>query len=143
MEGDGTWEICIGTGSGEVRLEQTKTVEAGQRITLCLDTAVLGDTGADYLKLCVKPVSGDGTGKLCLYGVWGESDTMDDSTLAAHLRSIRRSDTVGEQADVPTVDLAWVFVICAIVIFSITIAVILGKRQEEEPSEQSRAGKTK
>lgn len=131
IEGDGVWEVCIYTGSQSVRLEQKQVITAGERVTLYLSPGLLGEATAGYLKLCAKPVSGSGEGKLCLYSVTGESDTLDDAGLAEHLRQIRRIESTAAETSAPTVSLAWVFVICAIVIFSLTIAVLLGRHQDE------------
>lgn len=131
IDGDGVWEICIYTGSQGVRLEQKQIVTAGERVTLYLSPGLLGDDTAGYMKLCVKPVSGSGEVKLCLYSVTGESDSLDDTELAVHLSQIRRSESASAGETVSTVSWAWVFIICAVVIFSLTVAVLLGRHQDE------------
>lgn len=143
IAGDGVWEICITAGSadgqGADRIEQKQVLAAGQRTTLCLTADVLGREMADYLKVSAKPVSGSGRGKLCLYTVIGESDSLDDGALDGRLRELR--DDAAKTADAaPTSSLAWVFAICAVVIFTITIAVILGRRQDEEMEWDRRTG---
>lgn len=136
--GEGAWEVCImaGASTGDQRLEQKQVVRAGERITLCLDTSGMDDALTDFLKLCVKPVSGAIEGKLCLYTVEGESDSLDNNALDARLRELRRLDPDIPAAKSKESDLVWLFIACAVTIFSIAIAVILGRRQEEELREK-------
>ena len=142
VEGGGVWEISITAGFGQnTRLEQKQVVEAGQRMTLCLTTSALGIEKADYLKLCAKPVSGSGEGKLCLYTVTGESDSLSDDALAARLHDLRSLAAAEIDDGASSSSLAWVFIVCAVVIFTLTIAVILGRRQDEELAREKQAKK--
>ncbi len=142
VEGGGVWEISISAGRADgTRIEQKQVVEAGQRTTLCLTADALGDDGADYLKLCAKPVSGGGEGKLCLYTVVGESDSLGDDALDARLRALRSLTDHAAGEEEATSRLAWVFGICAVVIFTLAIAVILGRRQDEELAREKQTKK--
>ncbi len=132
VEGDGVWEICVSSGNSILRLEQKKTVKAGERVTLCFNTAAAGDAAMGYLKLCAKPVSGTAQAKLCLYSVTGESDTMNSAALDGRLRELRLEEISGGSGDAPLFSPAWIFILCAVVIFSAAIAVILDRRQREE-----------
>ena len=131
IEGDGVWEICIRAGGGNACLEQKQVIAAGDTVTLCLTPAELGAVLTRDLKLCAKPVSGSGEGKLCLYRVVGESDTLGDDALRESLDELRQRDAAIAGEGTSILSLAWTFGICAVVIFSFAIAVLLGRKREE------------
>ena len=133
IEGEGVWEIVISAGSSSAaRLEQKYVTEAGRRLTLCLTPDVLEEPRVEYLKISAKPVSGDGEGKLHLYTVVGESDSLSSDALNAAVQEQRSLIEQSGQETEPSSRLAWVFGCCAVVIFTVTVAVILGRRQDEE-----------
>ena len=136
IKGSGAWEVSITAGfEGHAQLEQKYVVEAGRQLTLCLTPALSSDAQAEYLKISVKPVSGNGEGKLCLYSVAGESDSLGDDALAAAVKEQRSLIEQNNTETIPTSRLAWVFGCCAVVIFTMAVAVILGRRQDEEMEE--------
>ena len=106
-------------------------IAAGDTVTLCLTPAELGAVLTRDLKLCAKPVSGSGEGKLCLYRVVGESDTLGDDALRESLDELRQRDAAIAGEGTSILSLAWTFGICAVVIFSFAIAVLLGRKREE------------
>ncbi len=133
LEGEGVWEICISSGNRTLRLEQKKTCRPGERVTLCLDTSMIEqDAAMGYLKFCAKPVSGSGEAKLCLYSVKGESSTLDDDALEELLHELRREESTTGERGAAVFSPAWIFILSAVVIFSIAIAIILERRQREE-----------
>lgn len=130
LEGDGAWEVCIFLGGDGARMERKCVLDAGRRITLTLDPTPMDGVGIDYIKLCTKPVSGSGEGTVYLYGVRGESNTLDDEALScalAELRSVGTDGDVGGQG----MDTPWIFAIAAVLIASAAFAVFLGRKQED------------
>lgn len=131
LEGDGVWEICIFLGGDGARMEQKCVLEAGRRAQLTLDPAPMDGVGIDYMKLCTKPVSGSGEGTLCLYGVRGESDTLDDEAISRALAELRSAGAAGDDGDGRGMNTPWIFAIAAVFIASAAFAIFLGRKQED------------
>ncbi|MBR6709400.1 MAG: hypothetical protein IKL84_06950 [Clostridia bacterium] len=138
IEGEGVWEICIIGGNDHACAEQKKIVEAGKRSVLFFTVAdedMLEE--AEYLRIGVKPVSGNDSGKLCLFSVVGEHDQLSSHALANALEDGRGNVRSFDTKEGQPLSLAWVFSICALVIFSITVAVLLGRHQTAEPTKKA------
>ena len=73
--------------------------------------------------------------------VTGESDSLSDDALAARLHDLRSLAAAEIDDGASSSSLAWVFIVCAVVIFTLTIAVILGRRQDEELAREKQAKK--
>lgn len=131
LEGDGVWEVCIFLGGEGARMEQKCVLEANQRIALSFDPSPMDGVGMQYIKLCTKPVSGSGEGTLYLYGVRGESDTLDDNALSRSLEEFRSAGNTGDGQDSGGMNTPWIFAIAAVFIASVAFAIFLGRKQED------------
>ena len=131
LEGDGVWEVCVFLGGEGARMEQKCVLEANRRIALSFDPAPMDGVGIQYIKLCIKPVSGSGEGTVCLYGVRGESDTLEDEALAHTLAELRSAGSAGNAENDGGMSTPWIFAIAAVLIASAAFAIFLGRKQED------------